>query len=135
MYRTIFDELYRLNREINRAFGVEGKKHYNQYWPEFNIYENANEYVLSGNVPGIDKKDISISLKDNSVKITGEKKVNYGEGNNYHLRERKSGKFERNFLLNDKVESEKIVAELNNGLLLVKIPKAPETKPFNISIK
>jgi len=113
--------------------GVKRQK--NTYWPETNIYENENEYVILVKTPGLEKEDISISIKDNSIKISGEKKINFNDELNYHLQERKNGKFERNFLLNEKVDAEKTSAEIKNGLLLVKINKKPETKPVKIDIK
>jgi len=131
---SIFDDLYRLNREMNRVlYGKEKSKSY--YWPEVNVYNNENEYVLVARIPGIEKDDISISLKDNSLKLTGEKKSINGENLNYHLRERKNGKFERNILFDEKIDSEKINAEIKNGLLLIKLSKSPETKPVKIEIK
>jgi len=134
MLLNIFDDLYRLNREMNRLL-YTGERTRTTNWPEVNIYENEGEYMVLAKVPGIDKNDISISLKDNSLKIAGEKKIPVNENFNYHLRERKYGKFERNFLLNEKIETEKINAEVKNGFLLVKIPKSPETKPVKIEIK
>jgi len=134
MIATIFDDLYRINKEVNR-FLYGGETTRNTYWPETNIYENENEYVILAKTPGVEKEDISISIKDNSVKISGEKKINYDDELNYHLQERKNGKFERNFLLNEKIDAEKTSAEIKNGLLLVKINKKPETKPVKIDIK
>jgi HSP20 family protein len=130
---TIFNDLYRLNREMNRLLST-GKTGF-EYWPEVNIYSNENEYMVAAKIPGIDKNDVTISFKDNSLKITGEKKANESQDNNYHLKERKSGKFERNFLLDERVEADRISAEINNGILLVKVPKSPESKPVKIEIK
>jgi HSP20 family protein len=133
MTYTIYNDLYRLNREMNRAlFGGSSRS---SYWPETNIYENENEYMVVGKVPGVEKEDISITIKDNSLKISGVKKDLKTEDENEHLKERKNGKFERNFLLNEKIDTEKINAEVKNGIVLIKIPKSPETKPVKIAIK
>jgi len=133
MVFSIFNDLYRLNREMNRVLNT-GTANYN-YWPEVNIYSNENEYMAVAKAPGFDKDDISLSLKDNSLRITGERKAEIIEEANYHLKERKAGKFERNFLLDEKVDAGKITAEIKNGILLVKIPKSPESKPVKIEIK
>jgi len=134
MLISIFDDLYRLNREMNKIlYGTEGTK--NQYWPEVNIYENENEFMIVSKVPGINKEDLSISFKDNSLKISGTKKSPKKEDVNYHLRERRHGEFERNFLLDEKIDINNINAEVKNGLLLIKVPKSPQTKPVKIDIK
>jgi len=130
---SIFNDLYRLNREMNRVLG-SGRVEYG-FWPEVNVYANENEYMVVAKVPGMAREDIAISMKDNSLKIAGEMKKAEQTNVNYHLRERKSGKFERNLLLDEKFEVEKITAEISNGLLLIKIPKSPETKPVKIEIK
>ncbi|HOV15230.1 MAG TPA: Hsp20/alpha crystallin family protein [Spirochaetota bacterium] len=136
MLTTFFDDLYRLNREMNKFLGSgKRERYYATNWPEVNIYDNENEYVVVSTIPGVSKENVNISLKDNSLKISGERKINIPENANYHLRERKEGKFERNFLLNDKVDPNGITAELKNGLLLVKLQKAAETKPITIAIK
>ncbi|HPO49654.1 MAG TPA: Hsp20/alpha crystallin family protein [Spirochaetota bacterium] len=135
MFTTIFDDLYRLNREMNKfLYGSKKEKVYTTSWPEVNIYDNENEYIIVCSAPGVKKEDLNITIKDNSLKIYGERKFSIPESANYHLRERKEGKFERNFLLNDKVDTQNITAELKNGLLMIKIQKAAETKPVSITI-
>lgn len=136
MFTTIFDDLYRLNREMNKfLYGGKREREYSTTWPEVNIYENENEYVVAAVIPGVTKEDLNITIKDNSLKVSGERKITTQDNVNYHLKERKEGKFERNFLLNDKVDPQNISAELKNGLLLVKLQKAAETKPVTIAIK
>lgn len=133
MLETIFDEFYRLNREFNKLFGYRHPRR--EYWPETNIYENKDEYVIVSKLPSVLKENVNITFKDNVIKISGKRETEKNEKISYHLKERKDGNFERNFLLHEKVESEKIQAELNNGILLIKVPKSPETKPKTIEIK
>ncbi len=132
---TIFDDLYRLNREFNRIFntGVRTRRFTN--YPELNVYENQNEFVITGKIAGINKNDLQITFKDNSIKIEGESKENKNEKADYHLKERTHGKFERNVLLNERVDADKIEAQVKNGLLIIKIPKSPDAKPKAITIK
>ena len=134
MLSTILDDLYDLNRNINRIFDTTPTyKHY--YWPEVNIYNNNDEFVVVAKLPGVKKEDVSIILKDNSLKISGEKKKEEKEDANSYFDERYTGKFERSFLLNEKVDNNKIEAEMKNGLLIIKLAKSPETKPKSITIK
>jgi HSP20 family protein len=132
MLDTIFNDLYDLGKSINKIFEVNPVYRYAK-WPETNVYANNEEYVVALKIPGVEKKDISLTIKDNSLKINGERKKENNE--NYHLNERYSGKFERNILLDEKVMSDKIEAQLKNGLLIVKLPKSPEVKPKTINIK
>lgn len=134
MLNTILDDLFDINRTINRLFDSTPAYRYS-YWPEVNIYNNNDEYVVVAKLPGVKKEDVSITLKDNSLKISGEKKEDKKEKENCYLNERYTGKFERNFLLNEKVDSNKIDAEMKNGLLMIKMPKSPEVKSKSITIK
>ena len=136
MLFTIFDDIYRLNREMNKLMSSgRFRGNYGVTWPELNVYTNENEYVAVVNIPGVAKEDINISVKDNSIKIAGDRKNSSEDQSGYHLKERKYGKFERNFTLNDKIEADKVQAEFKNGMLLVKLPKSPEAKPVAITIK
>lgn len=133
MLETIFDDFYKLEREFNRIFGHRHTR--KNYWPETNIYENQNEYMIVSKLPGVKKENVNVAFKDNVIKISGKREAEKGEKISYHLKERKEGEFERNFLLQEKVEADKIEAELKNGILLIKVPKSPETKPKTITIK
>ena len=134
MYKTIFDDLFELNREMNRVFrdaGISGKSN----WPETNIYENSDEYILVSKVPGIEKENIEITLKDNSLAIKGKRTKETDETFKKHLDERFSGDFERNIMLNNKIDIDNIKAEASDGLLIIKLPKSAEMKPKKIDIK
>jgi HSP20 family protein len=134
MLSTILDDLYDLNQNISRIFDVTPMyKHY--YWPEVNIYNNNNEFVVIAKLPGVKKEDVSLILKDNSLKISGEKKKEEKVDETCYLDERYTGKFERSFLLNEKVDNSNIDAEMKNGLLIIKLVKSPEAKPKSITIK
>lgn len=133
MLRTIFDDLYDLNREMNKIFSSTGYRN-NSNWAETNVYESNDGYVVVAKLPGLAKKDVNITLKDNSLKISGERKKDNVKGESMHLDERFSGKFERSFILNDKIDAENIKAEMKNGLLMINLPKSPDTKPKKIEI-
>jgi len=135
MIFSIFNDLYRLNREMNRVLSQSTGRTVYDFWPEVNVYANENEYIVAAKIPGIDKENISITFRDNSLKITGERKREEKPAVNYHLKERHSGEFERNLLLDEKIDEQKATAEFKNGILLVKVPKSPESKPVKIEIK
>jgi len=134
MLATIFDDLYNLQNELDEVLFSDYRVRKSRF-PRINVYENDDEYVVSAELPGADKNDISITLKDNSLKINGEIKKGNNSKDNIHLEERYYGKFERSISLNEKGNADKINAEFKNGILLIKIPKSPETKPVSINIK
>lgn len=133
MIDRIFDELYSINREIDRMFR-EYDINENR-WGRANIYENNDGYVIVAKLPGVKKEDINLTIKDNVLKISGEKKKEEHEKSNTLLNERFAGKFERSFILNEKIDTDNIVAEMKNGLLMIKLNKSPESKPKLIEIK
>ncbi len=91
------------------------------------IYEKNGNYHIEMDVPGFDKNDISLEVKNGYLTITAEKSSeNNDEEVNYIKRERTYGKYERSFYLGD-LDADKVEAEFNNGTLKVVIPKKEET--------
>ena len=134
MYKTIFDDLFELNNEMNRVLKNADFTEKSR-WPETNTYENNDEYILVSKVPGLEREDIEITIKDNSLTIKGSRKKESAEQYKNHLDERFSGDFERSFLLNNKIDVDNIKAEASDGLLMIRLPKSAEKKPKKIEIK
>ncbi len=87
------------------------------------IYEKGGDYHIEMDVPGFDKKDISINVDNGYLTITAEKQnEEKDEEKNYIRRERSYGKYERSFYLGD-LETDGIKAEFNNGMLKLTVPK------------
>ena len=87
------------------------------------IYEKGGDYHIEMDIPGFDKKDISIETDNGYLTITAERKnEEKEEDKNYIRRERNYGKYQRSFYLGD-LESDKIKAELKDGMLKVTVPK------------
>lgn len=105
-------------------------------WPQVDITENDQIYLLKAELPGIDKKDISIKIEKGVMTIEGEKKVEqkHEKGKFYHY-ERSCGKFSRSFTLPEDADSGKIEAKMENGVLNLNIPKAEKAKPRTIEVK
>ncbi len=107
-----------------------------KWTPPVDIEENDNGYKFFVELPGIEKDDVKISLKDDILSIQGEKKSEKKEEKkNYHCYERRYGKFERSFRLNADVITDKIDATFKNGVLTVELPKAEISKPKEIEVK
>ncbi|MBQ2125705.1 MAG: Hsp20/alpha crystallin family protein [Spirochaetales bacterium] len=89
--------------------------------------------MVLAKIPGVDKKDIQISIKDNALKLSGEIKSK-DSNKTYYLTERISGSFKRNFMFDEKIDAEKVFAELKNGILTIDLPKSEDAKPKVITI-
>ncbi|GBD89871.1 18 kDa heat shock protein [bacterium BMS3Abin04] len=109
----------------------------NESWvaPLVDIYETDDEYYLVGYVPGVKKEDVKIKFEDDSLVIMG--KINYEEeiNKNYILKETETGNYYRKFRIGDAVDAAKIEAHLEDGKLLVHLPKVERVKPKTIKIK
>ena len=102
--------------------------------PASDIYENANEYILIANMPGVTRNDIQVKVVDDSLIIFG--RINYNEAlsRNYILNENEIGNYFRKFRISDTIETAKINAKYDNGQLIVNLPKKENVKPRTIDI-
>ena len=108
----------------------------NRVWePLVDIYEKEDKFVIKAEVPEINREDIQINLENNVLTLKGERKFEkQEEKENYHRAERYYGMFQRSFTLPSTVDSEKIKASLDKGVLTIEIPKKEEVKPKKIEI-
>ena len=103
--------------------------------PRTNVKENEAGFVITAELPGMDKKAISIEVQDGALAIRGEKSFEKEKKEeSYHIIERSQGKFERVFRLPEHVNLEKIEAEYNDGVLKISIPKTEAAKPKEVKI-
>ncbi len=107
-----------------------------EWVPSLDISETKENIVVKAEVPGMDAKDIDISLANEVLTVKGEKKQEKEEKEeNYHRIERSFGTFSRSIRLPWEVQSEKIKANYRNGVLNITLPKSEEAKKKEIKIK
>ncbi len=140
-FRDGFRDIVGLQDEMNRLFDTFSKGNDTQslvegVWaPSVDIYENKDEIVIDAELPGINQKDISVTVTDNVLTIKGEKKQEKEvKEENYHRVERSYGSFSRSFTLPVGVKADHIKAGYKDGVLKITLPKAEEAKPKQISI-
>ena len=107
-------------------------------FPKVNVKEYKRTIEVTAELPGIDKKDIEISVSDNVLTLRGEKRQeNETKENNYYRMERSYGSFNRNVTLPSEVIADKTDAKFKNGVLTITVPKKPdsEQKSKKIEIK
>ncbi|MDN3513186.1 MAG: Hsp20/alpha crystallin family protein [Candidatus Brocadia sp.] len=112
-------------------FGVAGT-----WVPPLDLSETADKVTVKAEIPGMDPKEIDISIQGDTLTIKGEKKEEKEEkGKNYYRMERRYGSFSRSIDLPASVDSNKVTAECKNGVLEITMQKKEEVKPKQISVK
>jgi HSP20 family protein len=135
-----FEQLSTLRDEINRLFEAPfsngGSDAFNSWAPALDVYEDKDNLVVRAELPGLKKEDINISLNENTVTISGERRNEKKyEGSETSREERLFGRFTRSFQLPKAVDSGKVKASYKDGILTVTLPKAEEAKPRQIEIQ
>ena len=138
-----YGEMTAMKNRINRMFSepywltrrMDDDTDMGMWNPVVDLYEKDDHFVIKAELPGVDKKNISIDLKDRVLTLSSERSYeNEVKEESYYRRERSYGKFQRAFTLPAHVESDKIKAEFNDGLLQIEVPKPEEQKPKQVTI-
>ena len=139
-FRSPFEELDRVRREMDRFSGGLGggilRKPGAGVFPLMNITENNDGFVVRAELPGMKADEIDISVTQDTLSISGERKIPAeSEDAKYHRKEREAGKFNRIINMPRQINSEKVEATSTDGILTIVLPKAEEAKPKQITIK
>jgi HSP20 family protein len=103
-------------------------------YPPLNIFRKGDDFVLIAEVPGINKSDLDIQVKDRTIRLSGNKAIRYGEKASLHRRERLAGHFDRSVTLPVGIDPDAAKAECRNGILALFLPRAERDKPRSIQI-
>ena len=115
--------------------GLNGRRLQRSRWfPPLNIWEDDECIFAEAEVPGLSMDHIEIYITGNELTIKGQRDDTKEEGVKYHCRERRIGSFERTLLLPFDVDVEKAKADLKDGILTVKLPKAETAKTRTIKV-
>jgi HSP20 family protein len=128
-----------IKQVFDRFFGEEESDQSNvvtsQWMPRVDIKEEEKRFVIFADIPGVEPKDIEVSMDNGILSIRGERKADTtGEGGKLTRIERAYGQFYRRFALPDSADPEGITASGKNGVLEISIPKRPETTPRKIQV-
>jgi HSP20 family protein len=108
---------------------------FGSFTPAVDVYEDEHNLVLKLEVPGMNEEDLKVSLENNSLTVTGERKFEKEEKEeNFHRIERRYGTFTRTFRLPNTVDAEKVDASYDKGILKITLAKRAEAKPKTIKI-
>lgn len=125
-------EMERLQQDVNRLLSRESAPTF----PAVNIWASDQDVIVTAEIPGVDPANLDITVAENILKLTGSRKPEeLKPGEVSHRRERASGEFARSFRLPYAVDSGKVEASCERGLLKVRLPRAEADKPRKIAIK
>lgn len=106
------------------------------FMPPFDVKETGDGYHFKADLPGLEEKDVEVTLTGTRLTISGRREVEQKiDGETYYACERRAGAFSRSFTVPEGIDASHIEAELRNGVLTVHLPKTPEVKPKKISIR
>jgi len=104
--------------------------------PSFEVKETTEAFVIKGDLPGVEDKDLDVNLHNGVLTISGSRQAeDRREGESYALYERQYGSFTRSFALPDVADGDRVEAKLEHGVLTLSIPKRAEAKPRKIAVK
>jgi HSP20 family protein len=137
-----FRDMMTVQDEMNRLFDdFFGRPVMRRDWAEaawcpcVDVSETKDSVVINTEIPGMSKDDVKVSIQDNVLTLSGEKKQEKEEKDaNYHRMERSYGSFSRSFTLPTSVKADKVKATYKDGILRIALPKSEEVKPKQIPI-
>ena len=103
-------------------------------YPPINIFQKGDDFVAVVELPGVNKDDLQIEAKENTIRIFGNKAITYEKDASVHRRERLSGVFNRTISIPVEINPDGIRAEYRDGILALHIPRAETEKPRTIKI-
>src|SRR6202161_2473455 len=125
-----------LARESNSHGGPEEALTTTILAPPVDIYEDGHNIVLKIDVPGIDEKDIDVSIQNNTLTVHGERKIEKEEKEeNFRRVERQYGSFTRSMTLPSSVDPGQVSAHCDKGVLKINLAKKAEAKPTQVTVK
>lgn len=126
-------DVWGLQSDINRLFDAfmtpfERTEAKRDLSPKLDVAETKDKYEIKAELPGMDEKDIEVSMDDGVLTISGEKKTEAeSDDKGYYLKECSYGTFSRSIRLPENVADDKIAAKFNNGVLMIDVPKKEPT--------
>jgi HSP20 family protein len=141
-WNPLFADLAATKDRFNRLLGrddfwdTEGVTTGGEWAPVVDIIENDNALTFKAELPGIEPKDVAVTVDNNVLTLKGERRIEKEvRKENYHRMERAYGTFARSFALPAFVDAENVKAEFKNGLLMVTVPKKANAKTRAVEVK
>jgi HSP20 family protein len=136
-YADPFDALLNLQRELEARLTSDWLQDLTTSrgpYPPINVFQQGDEVLAIIELPGIDRNDLQIQAKENTIRISGKKSVEYPQRASVHRRERVFGEFDRTLTLPVNLDPDRVKAEYRDGILALFLPRAESDKPRTIKI-
>src|SRR6478672_6045234 len=134
-FSTLQDRMNRIFRESFSPEGSDVALTTSNFAPPVDVYEDEHNITLKVEVPGIDEKDINVSIENNTLTVRGERRFEKDEKEeNFHRVERMYGSFTRSFTMPNTVDPEEVSAHYEKGVLKIRLAKKAEAKPKLIKV-
>jgi HSP20 family protein len=134
-FSTLQDRMNRIFRESFNPESPEEALTTANFAPPVDVYEDEHNITLKIEVPGIDEKDINVSIENNTLTVRGERRFEKDEKEeNFHRVERMYGSFTRSFTMPNTVDPEEVSAHYEKGVLKIRLAKKAEAKPKMIKV-
>ena len=138
-FRSPLNELHRLRQQMKQLYGSAPSPYQPAsagVFPLIDLTEDKDKYYIRAELPGVKGNELDIQIKENTLAISGERKIAAEEESaRYHRREREAGTFSRMIGLPGDIDSDKVDAKLENGILTVAVSKVEAAKPKQITVK
>jgi HSP20 family protein len=132
-------QIAQIQRELDRAFGgllPDGEQARLAWMPAVDVEQTDDEIILRFDLPGMNRDDVSIDVRDRTLVVSGERREEKEENHEgFFTRERVVGKFTRSFMLPEGVDPGTVEAQFKDGVLTVRIPRPKEEQPRQIEIQ
>lgn len=136
-----FDLVTDLQDDVNRLFssslrrGSQNPSSFGEFLPSLEFKEDDNQFLLHLDIPGMERKDLDISVTGNMLTVKGERKEEENKkGKGYFYSERRYGNFQRSVELPAEVDADKVAAAYKDGVLELTLPKSEKAKPKQIKV-
>jgi HSP20 family protein len=132
-----FDVLLNLQRELEARLASDWLQDLTTSrgpYPPINVFQQGDDILAIIELPGIDKNDLQIQVKENTIRVSGKKSIEYPERVSVHRRERVLGEFDRTLTLPVHLDSDRVKAEYRDGILALFLPRAETDKPRTVKI-
>ena len=132
-----FDALFNLQRAVESRIASDWLQNQTAAqgpFPPINVFQQGEDILAIVELPGVDKNDLQIQAKENTIRISGKKTAKFPEDVSVHRRERVFGEFDRTLSLPVQLDPDGIKAEYRDGILALFLPRAERDKPRTIKI-
>nr|WP_320012831.1 Hsp20/alpha crystallin family protein [uncultured Desulfobulbus sp.] len=137
-FRNPWAEFERIRQgldELSRSYGEKAQSQPANVYPPLNMYEEPDRLLITAELPGVAVEDLGLSIDGDTLSLQGKRDNRQSQpGISYHRREIESGSFSRAIALPVKVDSDRVAAKLNNGVLTITLMKASEVTPRQIKV-